>query len=249
MADQLLSEIIERHPIGKGLDAFCSLFSSTCEGRGISRERDALDQLDQEGRGALRNDLLKLIAAVASDDFDFDRVKPLLKEALADKPQDTLIWDLVSTATVESTPPPRPIPSSIQQTPWSRNTSGFVNSSEFRQDVDPVLKLELECLYVGLPNFHKTFFGDVPDLDTVSEAVFGRCTEGDNPLFKEGWSGWPAGAKESDVLVWFGGLIPKLEAFASDRISTPAARRKLLAQPRTPLGGSTKIPSDLKHAR
>ncbi|KAM5342897.1 hypothetical protein ACJ41O_013863 [Fusarium nematophilum] len=195
--------------------------------------------LSKTGRGTLRNDLRILISAVASGDVDFDRVKPLLKEALADKPQDTLIWDLVSTAAVESTPPPRPIPSSIQQTPWSQNTSGFANSSEFRQDVDPVLKLELECLYVGLPNFHKTFFGDVPDLDTVSEAVFGRCNEGDNPLFKEGWSGWPAGAKESDVLTWFDGLIPKLEAFAGDRISTPAARRKLLAQPKTPLVGST----------
>jgi hypothetical protein len=193
----------------------------------------------KRGRGTLRSDLLRLISAVASADFDFDRVRRLLKSALTDEPDDALIWDQVYNAVTESTPPPRPIPSSIQETPWSQNTSGFVNSSEFRQDVDPVLKLELERLYVGLPNFHKTFFGDVPDLNTVAEMVFGRCTEGDNPLFKEGWSGWPAGAKESDVLTWFGSLIPKLEAFAGDRISTPAARRKLLAQPRTPLVGST----------
>jgi len=57
--------------------------------------------------------------------------------------------------------------------------------------MDPVLKLELERLYVGLPSFHKTFFEDVQDLDTVSEIVFGRCTEGDNPLSKVGWRGWP----------------------------------------------------------
>ncbi|KAH6988793.1 serine/threonine-protein kinase Sgk2 [Ilyonectria sp. MPI-CAGE-AT-0026] len=265
MADQSWSKIIEKHPIGKGLDAFRASFNSICEDGSILCSPDALGQLDQEdiqnlvldllsalrnlpairflrsktGHGTLRSDLLRLISAVASADFDFDRVKPLLTSALTDKPDDALIWDQVYNAVTESTPPPRSIPSSIQQTPWSQNTSGFVNSSEFRQDVDPVLKLELECLYVGLPNFHKTFFGDVPDLDTVSEAVFGRCTEGNNPLFKEGWSGWPAGAKESDVLTWFGGLIPKLEAFAGDRISTPAARRKLLAQPRTPLGGST----------
>ncbi|KAK7407904.1 hypothetical protein QQX98_009915 [Neonectria punicea] len=265
MADQSRSKIIEKHPIGKGLDAFRASFNSICEDGSILCSPDALGQLDQEdiqnlvldllsalrnlpairflrskaGHSTLRSDLLRLISAVASADFDFDRVKPLLKSALTDEPDDALIWDQVYNAVTESTPPPRPIPSSIQQTPWSQNTSGFVNSSEFRQDVDPVLKLELECLYVGLPNFHKTFFGDVPDLDTVSEAVFGRCTEGDNPLFEEGWSGWPAGAKESDVLTWFGGLIPKLEAFAGDRISTPAARRKLLAQPRTPLVGST----------
>ncbi|KAL1894084.1 hypothetical protein Cpir12675_003819 [Ceratocystis pirilliformis] len=118
-------------------------------------------------------------------------------------------------------------------------TAGFGNSSEFCQNVDPVLRSELEHLYVGLPNFHKTFFGDVPNLDTVSDAVFGRCTEGDNLFFEEGWIGWPAGAKESNVLAWFGDLIPKLEAFAGDRISVPAARQKLLVQLRTPLGGYT----------
>lgn len=114
-----------------------------------------------------------------------------------------------------------------------------MNSSGIRQNVNWILKLELEHVYVGLPDFHKAFFGDVPDLNMVSEAVFRRCTEGDSPLFKDGWSGWPAGAKESDVLTWFGGLIPKLEEFAGDRISHPAPRRKLLAQPRTPLVGST----------
>lgn len=165
--------------------------------------------------GTLRDELGELIRAVLSEDFDFDfdRVKPLLKEALADKPQDTLIWDLVSTAALEPT------------------ISGLTNWSE----TDLVLKFELERLYVGLPNFHKTFFGDVPDLDTVSETVFSRCTEGDDPLFKEGWSEWPAGAKEIDVLTWLTGLIPKLEAFAGDHISTPVAQRKLLAQ-----GGSVR---------
>jgi hypothetical protein len=191
------------------------------------------------GHGPLRNDLLKLISAVASDDFDFDRVKPLLKSALADELDDAIIWNHLYEAVTESTPPPRPIPSSIQQTPLSQNTSGLVNSSEFRQNVDPILKLELEHLYTGLPNFHKAFFGDVPDLDRVSEAVFRRCTDGDHPLFTDGWTGWPATAKESEVLAWFSGLIPKLEAFASDHDPRVATRRKLLAQPRTPLIGST----------
>ncbi|PHH63861.1 hypothetical protein CDD81_5418 [Ophiocordyceps australis] len=148
------------------------------------------------------------------------------------------IWDLVSVATVEPTPPPRSIPSSIQQTPWSQNTSNVVDSSEAHRNIDPVLKLELKHLYVGLPNFHQAFFGDVPDLERASEAVFRRCTEGDNPLFKDGWTGWPVGAKKNDVLNWFSDLVPKLEAFAGDCIPTPTARRKLLTQPRTPLEGS-----------
>ncbi|KAH8754110.1 serine/threonine-protein kinase Sgk2 [Diaporthe sp. PMI_573] len=265
MTDQIPSNVIKDNPIGNSLDAFRASFDSICHDRSIARSSMAIDQLAQDdlrnltlpflsalqglsvagllvsrtNAGTLRNDLLRLIVAVASDDFDFGRIKPLLKEALADKPQDILIWRLVSTATVQSTPPPRPIPSSIQQTPWTQNTSSFVNSSEFRDNVDPVLKLEAKNFYAGLPDFHKTFFGDVPDLDTVSEAVFGRCTGGENPLFQEGWSGWPPGAKESDVLTWFRGLIPDLEAFAGDCFSTPAPGRKLLTQPRTPLVGST----------
>ncbi|KAL6406386.1 serine/threonine-protein kinase Sgk2 [Ilyonectria robusta] len=246
MTDQIRSNVIRDNPIGNSQDGFRAWFDSICHDRSIARSSEAIDVLDEEGlllsktgRGTLRNDLRILISAVASGDFDFDRVKPLLKEALADKPQDTLIWDLVSATAVESTPPPRPIPSSIQQTPWSQNTSGFVNSSEFRQNVDPVLKLELGHLYVGLPNFCETF-GGVPDIEAVAATVFRKCAEGDNPLFgSEGWMGWPTGAKESDVLTWFGDLIPKLEAFAGDHKSIPTRRRKLLAQPKTPLRGST----------
>ena len=153
------------------------------------------------GRGTLRSDLLRLELSLDPDDFNLDRIKPPLRLALAGEPDDTDIWNHLYEAVTESTPPPRPIPSSIQQTPLSQNTSGLVNSSEFRQNVDPILKLELEHLYAGLPNFHKAFFGDVPDLDRVSEAVFRRCTDGDHPLFTDGWNGWPATAKESEVLL------------------------------------------------
>lgn len=186
----------------------------------------------------LFSELSRLYASVTSDEFDFNSVKPLLRAVLADSPDDTLIWHHVCNAVTETTPPRRPIPSPLKQTPWSQNTSSFVNSSEYRQNVDLVLKLELGPLYVGLPNFCETFFGDVSDLKAASQAVFLKCTEGENPLFKDGWTGWPASAKKGDVLIWFGGIIPKLEAFAGDRMSTLAHRRKLLAQPKTPLQGS-----------
>ncbi|RYP14111.1 hypothetical protein DL767_010419 [Monosporascus sp. MG133] len=114
MADQPLSEIIKNNPIGKGLNSY----------------------------GTLRSDLLRLNSAVDSDDFDFDRIKPLLNAIFADKP-DEKIWDAVYDAVAESTPPPRPIASSLQQTPWLRNTSSFANSSEYRKYVDDVLKEEL----------------------------------------------------------------------------------------------------------
>ncbi|KAG8407789.1 hypothetical protein J3459_022550 [Metarhizium acridum] len=263
MSDQSRLELINANPIGNAFDPFRVLFTSTCTSRNLTSTADTLHQLDSKELSllalvllqslrnlldsgsrhsaprstTLRSDLRWLINAINSDSFNFDRIKPLLEIAISDNTQDAQIWDIISAAAAESTPSPRPIASFLQQTPLKQNTSSLVNSSECRLKIDPVLKLELERLQVGLPNFHESFFGDIPELNVVSEAVFRKCTEGNSPLFKEGWSGWPAGAKESDVLTWIGGLIPQLEAFTDYRIPT-LARRKLLAQPHTPIEGS-----------
>ncbi len=132
--------------------------------------------LSKTGRGTLQSDLLRLISAIASDDFDFDRIKPLFTAVLADQ-SDHGIWDYVYHAVTESTPP-------LQQTLWLRNTSSFANSSEHRKYVDVVLKEEIGPIYVGLCNFHETFFGDVAGLETASEAVLQKCIQGSNPLFR-----------------------------------------------------------------
>jgi len=68
-------------------------------------------------------DLSRLSSAVISDNFNFDRAKPLLSTVLNNE-SDELIWDKVYCAVTESTPPPRPL-SSFPQTPWLRNTSSF----------------------------------------------------------------------------------------------------------------------------
>ncbi|KAI0410455.1 hypothetical protein F5X98DRAFT_368798 [Xylaria grammica] len=133
----------------------------------------------------LQSDLLKLISAVASGHFDFDRIQPLLNAVLADKP-DSEIWDQVYNAVTESTPPPRPVASSLQQTPWLRNTSSFANSSEHRKYVDDVLKEELGPMYVGLCNFNQTYFGDVVNLETASKAFFKQYIKNSDLLFNNG---------------------------------------------------------------
>ncbi|KAH7007843.1 LOW QUALITY PROTEIN: uncharacterized protein B0I36DRAFT_378718 [Microdochium trichocladiopsis] len=96
MDDLPRSKIINNNPIGKGLDAFYGSFNSVCEDRKIPCTPDALGQLDQDavqnlpaadllpartGRGSLRDDLLRLELSLRSDDFDFDRIKPLLNFA------------------------------------------------------------------------------------------------------------------------------------------------------------------------
>ncbi|KAL7957400.1 hypothetical protein V8C34DRAFT_325171 [Trichoderma compactum] len=151
------------------------------------------------GRGTLRNDLLRLELSLSSDDLSpdelkLDRFKPLSTAALSEIPNDVLIWD--------------------QQTPWLHNTSSFVNSSEYRQDVDRVLKMELGPLYIVIPGFHEAFFGCVPDLQTASEAVFKKCLDGNQPLFQEGWVGWPRDANQDEVLTWFTDISEKLAEFA-----------------------------------
>ena len=72
-------------------------------------------------------------------------------------------------------------------------------------------------MYVGLRDFYKTYFGDVPNLETASETFFEDCLGGSNPLFGNGWRGWPEEAKQDDVLSWFavhreaGGICRELQ--------------------------------------
>uniref|UniRef100_A0A0D2Y891 non-specific serine/threonine protein kinase n=1 Tax=Fusarium oxysporum (strain Fo5176) TaxID=660025 RepID=A0A0D2Y891_FUSOF len=241
MRDELQSKIIEDNPIGNELDAF-RLQDLIVDLLLALQNLRASRLLRSSGSGKnLLSDLSRLNAAVNSDDVDLDRIKPLLRLSLTDKPADTLIWDKVYEAVTESTPPPRPIASSFQQTPWSRNTSSFANSSEYRKYVDDVLKKELGSMYVGLRCFHDTYFGGVAGLDAASQAFFKQCVEGSDPLFEDGWKGWPRDANQDDVLSWFANFSDKLAAFAGSHESIPTYqhRRRPLAQPNKPIQGST----------
>ncbi|KAF1365589.1 hypothetical protein EJ07DRAFT_151070 [Lizonia empirigonia] len=109
------------------------------------------------------------------------------------------------------------------------------------QHVDNVLKEELGHLYVGIPGFFDTFFGDVPCLRPAAQAVFDKCQGGDSPLYRlvGGWQGWSEEAKEKDVLSWFAPLKNRLLDFAEGHRPVSGIRRRPLAQPHQPLQGST----------
>jgi hypothetical protein len=179
------------------------------------------------------------MTAVNADDFDVERMFPLLQAILQEEP-DRLIWDRVYDAVTESTPPPRPT-SSLLQTPWLRSTGGFANSTEHRKYVDDMLKEELGSMYVGIPDFFQAFFGEVADLQPAAQAVFEKCCEGDNPFYQEesGWQGWPEEAKERDVLRWFAKVTGQLSDWAAEQQPASKASRRPLAQPHQPLQGST----------
>ncbi|KAJ2896866.1 hypothetical protein MKZ38_005118 [Zalerion maritima] len=74
---------------------------------------------------------------------------------------------------------------------------------------------ELGPMYVGLRHFHDTYFGGMADLHTASNVLFKLCLEGSDPLFQDGWRGWPKDANQDDVLNWFAGFSDKLASFAN----------------------------------
>lgn len=191
------------------------------------------------GSRNLFSDLSRLGAAVNSDDFDCERLFPLLG-AVLNKESDDALWAKVYAVAAESTPPPRPLPF-LGQTPYLHTTSSFVNSSEHRKHVDTVLKEELGSIYVGIPDFYDAYFGNVDGLEKASAAVLRRCKEGHRPLFNEanGWRNWPEGAKEKEVLDWLSTLINAVREIATEEGFTTTPCRTVLAQPGQPLQGST----------
>ncbi|KAF1936218.1 hypothetical protein EJ02DRAFT_515961 [Clathrospora elynae] len=213
--------------------------------RGVSVERRLLvlpaAQVlhSQNGSKSLFHNLLRLNAAVGSDNFDAKRVQPLLDAILKHQPN-KFVYDAVYNAVTKLTPLSRPT-LSFQQTPLSINTGSFANSTEHRKYVEGVLKEELGNLHVGISGFFEAFFGDVPGLRLAAQAVFDKCKEGDSPLFwvESGWQGWPEGAKEKDVLSWFAPLTDQLLNLAEGHWPVSGNRRRPLAQPYQPLQGST----------
>ncbi|KAJ5702801.1 hypothetical protein N7488_010349 [Penicillium malachiteum] len=122
--------------------------------------------------------------------FDLARISSLVTAVVARK-SDSDIWEYVYNAVTEPTPPLRSLVSSLQQTPWIHKTSSFANSSEYRQDIDGVLKSESDSLYVRLSSFRSKFFDNIDGLSAASNTVFKRCTKDTNPFFANRWKGWP----------------------------------------------------------
>ncbi|KAI0552223.1 hypothetical protein F4679DRAFT_103240 [Xylaria curta] len=269
MADQ--SNIVNSNPIGEGLRDTLESINVLCKNRGIIPSPDAWNQLGMKHLKAITSilidDLLQLTAAhnlrskydsdTLHDDLleldsskETDRFHALLNAILAKKP-DKEIWDAVYDAVPEKKPPSTrlrhpQVASLAEQTPHSRNARGVVNSSEYRSDIDPLLKEELAYMYAGIPDFFKTYFGRVAGLDAAHESVFRKCMEGKKPLFENGygWHGWPKQPDQHKVLHWFAGLVKQLSKFAEEYEPTPMNRWSLETRPDQPVRGGS--PADRK---
>ncbi|KAJ5022532.1 hypothetical protein J3E73DRAFT_373818 [Bipolaris maydis] len=189
MSTQSRSQVVQSKPIGEGLNGFRKTFKSTCKNIGILTSSQALKQVGYEETQDLFviffpfcKPFQRLDFYVISDNFDVERIRPLLDAVLEFQP-DEVVLDRVHDTVTESTPPPHPA-SSFYQTPLFINTVSFANSTEYRKHVDNVLKGALEDIYLGIPGFFEAFFGDLPDLRPMAQAVFDECKEGDKPLFQ-----------------------------------------------------------------
>src|SRR6266498_1639678 len=130
---------------------------------------------------------LRFSSLAISDDFDVKSVIPLLNE-VGKNQSDEKIWLKFYELTTESTPPRQlPYP---HQTPISFNTGSFVNTSENRKHFNDALKDKLgSSLYIDVPGFFKIFFGEVTNLTSVAKAVFKKCQERKDLLYKKGERG------------------------------------------------------------
>ncbi|KAK1843023.1 hypothetical protein CCHR01_14328 [Colletotrichum chrysophilum] len=258
------TEQFRNNPIGEALHAVRSTFKSLCDAINAPCSPAALDQLagkallvvlqghrlstsllpktsqlSQRSHGIIQSSLLRLISAVALDDFDLDRVKPLLREVVSEDVDELAVWNHAESAAAETTPPPRTPASSLQQTPWLHTTNSFVNSSEHRKYVDGILKQELGTVSVDVPGFQDAYFHRVAGLQAASLDFFDLSRQGDDPLFRDGWKGWPHAANEADVLRWLRGIVQKLSEFGNARRPDSTLSRRLLVEPNQPIQGST----------
>ncbi|KAJ5465921.1 hypothetical protein N7530_009708 [Penicillium desertorum] len=184
MANNSHIRIIEESPIRNGLDTFRVSFKSIYEGRSLSYTSDALNHLTNTD---IQNSTLDLLFALRN--LSTTRLLP------SKTSHGTLQNDLRKLISAAAS---KAFDSSC--TPWLHKTSSFVNSSEYRQDVNRVLKSELGPLYIGLPDFRSIFFRGVSSLQSVSDTVFEKYTKGRNTLFTKGWKGWPKNANQEDIL-------------------------------------------------
>ncbi|EEH34574.2 hypothetical protein PAAG_05623 [Paracoccidioides lutzii Pb01] len=163
-----------------------------------------------------------LRSRITDQNIDSDLAEPLA-QLVIQKAADVDIWKAVFSliyTVSQATPPSRPV-SSIQQTPWLRNTSSFANSTERRDYIDIVLKEELGELHTNIPGFFNASFEGIPHLDVVARAVFEK-SKGTN-LYNDnnGWRDWPEQAAEEDVLSWLAKII------ATSATAGSIAQRKL----------------------
>ncbi|KAB2569172.1 hypothetical protein DBV05_g12152 [Lasiodiplodia theobromae] len=237
LSDSQLATISD-HPIGDALNSFRTTF----------------------------NDLALLYAGLSSNETNFTYTAQLLRDVVAEKDDPTIwatVYDLIrqtqpapastTLPTVPSRPGPETPPKSTtstpiappsQQTPTVFHSGSGVYTSETRDNIDPMLKAEVERnLIIDHPEVFDAFWGRVAQLPDIATAVLDMCKGADEPMYSEdtGWVDWPPSCKENEVLRFLRRHVDQFLAFADERGFRPSERRRCVAKPNQPLAGSVAI--------
>ena len=110
-----------------------------------------------------------------------------------------------------------------------------------------VLRWELNSsLELDHRDFITTFLAENAQVEDAATAVFDKCREGDDPLYKsgDGWRDWE-GHNESGVQRSMEGYISIFTTFLDKADIKPPSQRRFVASPNTPIPGSVKRKPDL----
>jgi hypothetical protein len=149
------------------------------------------------------------LSAVCSDDFDIDRIKPLLNAVLSHEPDES-IWDEVYGAVTKSNPPTildkRLNPSTLSRfsiIPTYTGTNIKTKSSRLldgdkRDNVEKELFVEIQtCIFRDVGCFWDKFFVDQrEEIKVMVEKMI-------NTEYRDKrWTGFPANTGEENVWNW-----------------------------------------------
>ncbi|KAM4067835.1 kinase [Hirsutella rhossiliensis] len=255
MIDQARSSVIKDNPIGNGLDSFRTSFDSLCDGRSIDKscQKDfkniTLDLLSalQSLRASrllqsaasgksLFADLLRLNAAVDSNDLDLERTKPLLN-AVVRKAPDHEIWSVVLdlTASLARVTPPVSVPAAVGDTPIVHSSASQQGSEQTRELVERKVFDEIRlCTYRDVGGFFEKYFEGkewTRSASGVYEATKHRHDGG-------AWTDLPNPPVQAGVLDWW-------FQFQDDCLSEERRRYYSTTKPKDLIGAEAKRQIDL----
>ncbi|KAL9122920.1 MAG: hypothetical protein Q9187_000532 [Circinaria calcarea] len=213
----LRSEIISSKPIGEGLKAFRDSLNPAWDpdrahqsGNQDFKNRVvdlllALQNLpaarlipSNTRPGTLFGDLQLLGSSVDTDNFEIQPLIRLFKAVLNNEPDED-IWNKVSAAVTESTPPPRPtvFDKLLADTPLRSTSSSQQSHEQTHKEIDRRILQEIDgCFYKNTKGFYERYF-EGKEWSEIAEKIM----EDVDPQFVNNhWTGYPLVPTQAAVL-------------------------------------------------
>lgn len=149
----------------------------------------------------------------------------------------TELYKVIARTAPSTTPPPSS--PAFQQTPWTF-TSSVIDSYELRNNMDPLLKAELnDYLTISYAEFVDAFFGKIAGLKEIVNYILMYCETKNPPLYQKniGWLGWPEECAEKAVFQWLQEKIDEFLRLAEKGGLEPQSQRRCFFTPAEPLPG------------